>query len=102
MWRSAAAKGITFAPGEKEVLPGDLIFVVYREEDVETFRTGQENMRGSASAGIVYSVTPDKLQYIGGNIGSAVRLRPVDSTDPKIAGFVRIGTGAASATVTGE
>lgn len=74
------------------MLPGDLVFIVRSEGQVEALRSGQHLV--PSSSGVVYAIQGDAFQYIAGNIGNAVRLRDLNLADPKIAGFARIGTSA--------
>lgn len=93
IWNSAVEKGCALGRSS-DVLPGDLIFIARTKDSVA------EALSGAAvpmQPGVVYTVEKGKgLQYIGGNLGNAVRLREIPLKDEKIVGFVRIGQKASN------
>ncbi|WP_162917200.1 DUF2272 domain-containing protein [Dongia deserti] len=94
MWGSSVEKGIAFKSGERAVLPGDLVFLARTPEDVAKF-VDPRGQIPSGTSGVVYSITGTKLSIITGNMANAVRLVERELNDPRIVGFVRIGSGPA-------
>ena len=89
IWNDAVDKKLSFIPGEKAVLPGDIVIFTRRgSEKIEELRSGKLSSLPTGS-GVVYSSGQEKFSSIEGNVGNAVRLRDHLLTDA-IIGFIRL------------
>jgi len=89
IWNDAVAKKLSFLPGEKVVLPGDIaIFTRRGSEKIEELRLGKMSFL-PAGSGVVYSSDQEKISSIEGNVGNAIRLRDHLLADA-IIGFIRL------------
>ena len=93
IWNSAVAKRLTFLPGEKSILPGDIAIFSRANPSVtnlDDLRAGKGSFTPSQS-GIVYSSDADQFTTIEPNVGYAIRLRDhTISASKNIIGFIRL------------
>jgi hypothetical protein len=89
IWNDAVARKLSFLPGEKTVLPGDIVIFTRRgSEKIDELRSGRMSYLPTGS-GVVYSSDQEKFSSIEGNVGNAVRLRDHLLVD-RIIGFIRL------------
>ncbi len=91
IWNEAVAKKLTFLPGEKPVLPGDIVVLSRSSSaDLTDLRSGKSF--SPTQPGIVYAVDKDKFTIIGGNVHNAIRLEDHTFSD-RIIGYIRLSDG---------
>ncbi|WP_315718871.1 MULTISPECIES: hypothetical protein [unclassified Bradyrhizobium] len=91
IWNDALRKKLTFLPGEKPALPGDIaVFLRVRAgSELSDARAGK-SVFAPGQSGVIYSVDGSTFTSIEGNSADAVRLVTHGMTEQNLLGFIRL------------
>ena len=93
IWADAVEKDLSYHPGEKKPMPGDLVFFFRGRsagnDTISKARNGKLT-QFSGHCGVVYEAFDDNFSSIEGNVRNGIHIVEHTYDDNRLIGFVRL------------